>query len=138
VSTPLVIVGCGKAKQHAPAPALELYTGGYFEAARAYALTLAPEARILVLSAKYGLLRGDRVIAPYDLKMGQPGAITPRQVAVQASAMGLTHELQVISLAGRLYEPHVRAAWPHARFPLHDLPGRMGGRKKWLLEQAGR
>lgn len=134
--TALVIIGCGKAKQDQAAPALELYTGGYFRHNLAYARTLTTDDRILVLSGKHGLLRHDLIIAPYEQRMGRPGAITVDRVVAQARALGLTHERNVIALVGKHYAPAVRAVWPHVRLPLEHIPGGMGGRKAWLSIQT--
>ncbi len=67
-----------------PAPAGELYVGGYHVACRRAAAVLTTPDRILILSALYGLLPLDRVIAPYDLRMGRPGSISPEALRRQA------------------------------------------------------
>jgi hypothetical protein len=130
----LVIVGCGYAKRDEPSPAFELYTGGYFRQTLAYARTLASDDRILILSGKHGLLRGHRVIAPYEQRIGQPGAITTEQVVAQARAMGLSRERNVTALVGADYARTVRAVWPTAVFPLGPLG--LFARMKWLAEQV--
>ncbi|WP_322974053.1 DUF6884 domain-containing protein [Actinacidiphila oryziradicis] len=51
-------------------PAGELYTGSYHRAARRAAETLmqgARAGRVLILSARWGLVAPDERIAPYDL-----------------------------------------------------------------------
>lgn len=135
---PLVVIACGKAKQTRPARALDLYTGSFFREVLAYARTLTPDPRIVVLSGKHGLLRYDRVIAPYEQRMDKPGAITAEQVAAQARALGLSHELNVVGLVGEAggYAAAVRAVWPHARLPLGEVPDGVGHKMRWLTEQV--
>lgn len=60
----IVLVGCGKSKLKKAAAAKDLYTGQLFKLARAYAERVGDDWRIL--STKYGLLKPDEVIDPYD------------------------------------------------------------------------
>ena len=70
---PLVMVPCGSRKTQLPqAPAGQLYIGSYHLACRRAAAVLTTPDRILILSAMHGLLPLDRVIAPYELRMGDP------------------------------------------------------------------
>jgi hypothetical protein len=96
------------------APAGELYVGGYHLACRRAAAVLTAPGRILILSALHGLLPLDRVIAPYDLRMSQPGSISPDAVRRQAEQLHLVDEPRVIVLAGRAYTTAARWVWPHA------------------------
>ena len=54
-------------KRSAPAPARDLYTSDLFNKARAY--VERTDKPWLVLSAKYGLVHPNDVIAPYDLTL---------------------------------------------------------------------
>jgi hypothetical protein len=90
------VVPCSARKAAAPAPARDLYTGAMFTHSLAAAEALARwdrqqgrEARILVLSARHGLVTLDQVIAPYDRKIGDPGSVTPARLAGQAWQLGL-------------------------------------------------
>jgi hypothetical protein len=76
------------------------YVGGYHLARRRAAAVLTTPDRILILSVLHGLLPLDRVIAPYDLRMGQPGSITPAAPRRQAEQLHLVDEPRVIVLAG--------------------------------------
>lgn len=66
---PLVIVGCSRRKRFtsAPIPALELYEGGCIPQLRR---RLGPYRvfcdRLRILSAEHGLIKGDRLLLPYD------------------------------------------------------------------------
>jgi hypothetical protein len=79
---PVVVVPCSAGKSSTPAPAAELYTGSYHAAARRAAAAITTPDRILILSARYGLLRLDdpAPLEPYELTIGQPGAITAATV----------------------------------------------------------
>lgn len=120
----LIIVGCGLRKKRVrTAPAGELYTGSFHQACRTTAQVLAgPHGRIRIISAKYGLLRLEDVIAAYDLRLGQPASITPEVVAAQAEAEGLLHA-HVTVLAGRAYANVVKAVWKDAATPLEGCRG---------------
>lgn len=134
---PLVVISCGKAKTSHPAPAAEFYTGGYFRAQLAYARRLTTDDRILVLSAKYGLVPLDRELAPYELRITQPGAVTIDQLLAQARSLGVARELRVVSLCGRDYGARVRAVWGRVvREPLAGLPGGMGTRLAWMRKET--
>jgi hypothetical protein len=53
------------------------------------------------------------VIEPYDLRAGQPGAVTAQAVGAQADALGILNA-EVIVLAGRAYASIVLEVWPRA------------------------
>jgi hypothetical protein len=121
---PLVIVACGSRKTQLPqAPAGQLYIGGYHVACRRAAAVLTTPDRILILSALHGLLPLDRVIAPYELRMGQPGSVTPDVLRRQAAQLQLVDEARVIVLAGAAYTAAARQVWPHATAPLAGVGG---------------
>jgi hypothetical protein len=117
----IVIVPCGGKKVGTAAPAGEMYVGSYHRAARRAAE--AHGGRVLILSAKYGLLPLDRVIGPYELRMGQPGSVTAGDVAGQAFALGVLGASRVTVFAGRAYADVVAAVWPHAKRPLDGTRG---------------
>jgi hypothetical protein len=120
---PLVIVPCGGRKGPVPAPAGELYVGSYHLACRRAAAALTTPDRTLILSALHGLVPLDRVIAPYDLRMGQPGSITPAALRDQVEQMHLLDEPHVIVLASAAYTATAWTVWPHASAPLAGAGG---------------
>lgn len=61
-----VIVGCGKAKAPGELPARDKYTSSYFIVKREFADVIGDDWS--VYSAKFGLIRPDRVIDDYDVK----------------------------------------------------------------------
>jgi hypothetical protein len=100
---------------------------------------VVPESAIYILSAKYGLLPLDQVIAPYDLTMGQPGSVTPAQVRQQAQARMLLTE-PVIALGGDPYLTICQQVWPHVQTPLRGRGsfGRFGYQLQWMKQHYGR
>jgi len=121
MTPPVVIISCGALKLPHPAPAAELYVGQHFRAQLTAARALTPDARVFILSARYGLVRLADVIAPYDLTIGQPGAICAAHITEQARHMRLDHERRVIVLAPARYAALCRRTWPALETPLAGL-----------------
>lgn len=132
----LVVIPCGAAELTRPAPARDLYTGAYFRSCRRAAEALRPALGWLILSAKHGLIRPDTVLAPYELTLRQPGAVTTARLIEQARALGVTDARPVVVLAGRLYASAALTVWPHARSPLQQVAGGMGHQMAYLAGVA--
>ncbi|GAA0469342.1 hypothetical protein Aca07nite_28010 [Actinoplanes capillaceus] len=113
--------GCGGAKLDRPAPAGRMYVGSYHAACRRAAAAIG--GRLLILSARYGLIAPDTWIEPYELRMGQPGAVTMPMLRAQARRLGIDTAGTVTVLAGRDYADPVSAVWPHAARPLDNARG---------------
>ena len=63
----LVFISCTKLKRSVPCKALEMYSPStLFKLSLKYARKLTRDDNIYVLSAKYGLIKIDTVIKPYD------------------------------------------------------------------------
>ncbi|MEV7413075.1 DUF6884 domain-containing protein, partial [Streptomyces althioticus] len=120
----VVVIPCGAAKLDHAAPAAELYTGSYHRAcARAAAALTANGGTVVILSALHGLVPLDRVLEPYEMRMGHPGSVTPDVLREQARELGLDRAEDVTILAGHNYTAPALAVWPHAETPLAGLPG---------------
>ena len=112
------VVPCGAAKLDRPAPARELYTGTMFRHTWANAVRCAEldeaaglgPARVLILSAKYGLVDPEQILEPYDLRMGGPGSVSPDLLAGQALALGIDWGSSVYGLLPRAYLARLDAA----------------------------
>lgn len=118
----LVVIPCGGAKLDHAAPAAELYTGGYFRACLAYGRAYGE--RVLILSALHGLIELDRVVEPYELRMGEPGAVDHERATLygQALGLGVAELVDVALIGGRRYVNAARSVWPGAVAPLDALP----------------
>lgn len=116
------------------ATARELYTGSYHRMCARAAAGLAREGgRVLILSARHGLLTPDTVVEPYEHRMGQLGDVTPERLRAQAERLGVADADQVVILAGRAYAQTARAVWPHARTSLAGTRG-IGHQRARLAE----
>jgi hypothetical protein len=105
------VIPCGGAKLDRPAPAAELYTGSMFRHTLAKATRRAEldqvegvgPARVLILSARYGLVELGQVLEPYDLKMTDKGSVTAQDLTEQARRLGMEWGSQVYGLLPRAY-----------------------------------
>lgn len=132
----LVIVPCGQSKRTTRAQAGVMYTGPYHRDCLDYARSIASPQEILILSAKYGLLRLTDWVEPYDLRMGEPGAVTADVVREQARSLGVLEEHPVIALGGIEYTRVCRAVWPGCVLPLAGVGG-LGHQRRWLRHNRG-
>lgn len=64
----IALVTCVAPKLGIPAPAKKIYIGPIFEKIMHYANSIDPD-KIFILSGKYGLLKLDQVIEPYDVNL---------------------------------------------------------------------
>jgi len=103
--TRIALVSCTATKLPRAAPARDLYRGTWFTLARAWAETFAD--RWYILSAQYGLVEPDRVIAPYDAALTRQSREerTTWAVRVAADLLRITEPArdEIIVLAGGAY-----------------------------------
>lgn len=118
----LVVIPCGSRKLGQRARAADLYVGSYHRACRRAADALRPD-RLLILSARYGLLDLDDVIDPYDTPHGAADAITAEALLKQATVRDIVLLDPVVALGGARHAGLVRTIWPHARTPLAGTRG---------------
>ncbi|MFI9041618.1 DUF6884 domain-containing protein [Streptomyces sp. NPDC053726] len=133
---PVVVIPCSGAKLDRPAPAGELYRGSLHTMCRraADALT-AGGGTVVVLSARWGLVPLARVIAPYELRMGDPGSITADELRAQAARLGIDRAEDVTVLASATYTTAARSVWSHAAAPLAGSRG-IGEMRRRLAQLA--
>lgn len=114
----LLILACSKSKNTDSMKALDLYNGPAFRMVRKYLLT-SNHLDVRVLSAKYGLIRSDTIITPYDLKLNEERA---------SELMGLTRSKinnimkqydDVFVFGGKLYQEvigkHLHFQYSHGK-----------------------
>lgn len=125
---PLVLVSCAAQKQTEPAPAKELYRSAWFKKARAYAEKLTEVSKVQqwwILSARYGLLNPEVVIAPYDFTLSQlsqaerwewaRGVVRDLEAVTTLLGEGESEsekysslqDYRIVILAGQLYREHL-------------------------------
>jgi len=131
----VIIVACGSKKRNEPSRARDLYAGPYFRAALSYALAVSPARDVFILSAKYGLLGLNDEIEPYDVAIGDPGAIMSKELSDQAEVFGLLRE-RVTVLGGARYVKFCRKVWRDIEAPLEGKGG-IGTQIAWLRAQKG-
>jgi hypothetical protein len=121
---PVIVVGCGSAKAPGRLPAGHKYVGSFHRAARRAAAVMAARTggQVLIMSARYGLVTLDTEVDDYDLRIGDPAAVTATRIAEQAAALGIT-DAAVTVLAGRRYADLISTVWPHAARPLDGARG---------------
>ncbi|WP_019629713.1 DUF6884 domain-containing protein [Actinomadura atramentaria] len=130
----VVIVSCGKNKRNAPAsPAGQMYTGTLHAQMRRAAAALNPD-RVLIISARYGLVPLETLIKPYELHATDPGAVTADVIADQARLLGVEDE-PVTVLAPAPYLMLVRRTWRGpVTAPLEGLGRGIGPIKRKLAD----
>lgn len=138
-SLPVYLVACVKSKQGQPTPARELYTSTWFQRARQFVDSTG--SPWYVLSALYGLLEPDDVVAPYDRTLKHMSAAERRswgeRVRRQLESMDIDGK-RVVLLAGRAYrEPILDYLRDHASsidIPMEHLS--QGQQLQWLGERV--
>ena len=150
--SPVVLVGCGKAKADRESAARSLYTGHLFRASWEYASAVAEAegGRRFILSAKHHLLSPWTWVEPYDLALADLSADERRAwgvvVASQISNVvplrrGSRRLPRIIAFAGRAYVDAVQhglddrlgAGALVVEAPMAGLG--IGQRRAWLAER---
>ncbi|MET8768814.1 DUF6884 domain-containing protein [Streptomyces sp. NPDC004658] len=133
-----VLVACGQNKQPDPDrwyPAGELYTGGYHLSLRGAADALTSPPLIRIVSALHGLVPLTRKLRRYDVRPGDPEAITADGLSVQTAALGLD-DADVIFLGGQDYIDLLVPSVPHLFTPLTGGMGQHKGQCRQAREDA--
>lgn len=122
------LVACGSRKATEERPAQDLYTGGLFRAARAWA-EQSPDGLWGIVSAKHGILLPTTPLAPYNhtADMGSIARAVGRGIRL---AVGTPLEVA----APERYYRAIRLHYPGALWMFAELPDkRMGYQRHWLL-----
>lgn len=101
----VALVGCGAAKLGHPAPARRLYSSALFRKSLELAERTHPRGMVRILSARFGLVRPEETLPPYEhLLTRKDGAAWAEDVVsclpLELSAFG---PLEVTVLAGVVY-----------------------------------
>lgn len=124
MSNKIVIITCGSSKALTRSRAEKMYVGGHFRNCLRWAKSKTAPDKIFILSAKYGLLRLEDKIDPYELRMGSPGCVTGIFISRQAHDLGFWPAMgnEIISSAGKDYQgPLVQAFGTSIKFPFQGL-----------------
>lgn len=124
----IVIITCGSLKRadlggRPSIPAGDLYVGGYHKSLRRTADALTAERGVvLIASALHGLIPPGFLLSPYNVRLGDPQAVTAQDVRRHSLHLGLD-DTEVIFLGGRAYRSLVKAALPDCLTPLDGTAG---------------
>ena len=133
----IYLIACCKTKAAAPMAARDLYQSDLFVKSKAFAERAG--GAWYVLSAAYGLVHPDTVIAPNDLTLANllpsERRAWARRVIAQLDA-AVPPGVLTIFLAGRLYREGL-LEWAGRRFfvPMAGLS--LGEQKRWLIRRLG-
>ena len=121
----IVFISCTKQKQNRPCTAKIMYsTSAWFCGAYKYAKSLNPE-HIYILSAKYGLLKEDTIISPYErtLNSAKDAEIKEwsKMVAKQIEVEDVDTSQKAVFLCGRNYRKYVKNLFKEYEVPLEHL-----------------
>jgi hypothetical protein len=119
----VVLISCVKSKLNVPAKARDLYTSDLFRSALQYAYYLKAD-KIFVLSAKYGLVELDQVIAPYEMTLNNMGEPQKAWAGAVIRALSKKTDLQsdlFIILAGEKYRKYLLPSIKQYEIPLEGL-----------------
>lgn len=124
-------ISCGFRKSSIPTKAEFMYTGPYFKALLNYAKSYSDN--IYILSAKYGFLRLDQIIDPYNIKFGDPGTAEISTLKSQAKKLSINGKL--FMLGGELYKQAISQVFDNVEFPIPEGLG-MGMQISWLKNNS--
>ncbi|MYX19637.1 MULTISPECIES: DUF6884 domain-containing protein [unclassified Streptomyces] len=102
-----------------------LYVGSYHRAMRRAADVLTQggrTGRVLILSAKYGLVELDRHLLNYNLRVGDPGTVDGETLRRQAHELGISGAAVTV-LGGRAYTELAEEVWDEFTAPLAGTRG---------------
>lgn len=126
-----VIASCGARKLTQPARASDLYIGPYARAAIGYAKSSRVSVK-RIISAKYGLIPLDQVVAPYNTTWDDSvDRISFAALSEQVRLLGTQH---VFLIAGEKYAEVLRACGMSLTAIGEVIvgDGRMGCQLRWL------
>jgi hypothetical protein len=135
----LIAISCGRAKETRPAPARELYTGALFRMQLKWAESIAePGDCIVILSARYGFVLPDQIVEPYNVKMGEPGCVTPIALQRQIRQRPDLQTGAVLTTCRGTYLAMLRMLFPKvvAAIPEHP-PIKYGWQMQWMNNHLG-
>ena len=120
----VVLISCGSKKLKKEAKARDLYISPLFKLNLAYAQILRP-SKIFILSAKYGLLKLEKHIKPYNKTLNKMSA-----ESVEKWAEGVLENLrkevdlskdEIVFLAGERYRRYLIPSIANCKIPLKGL-----------------
>jgi hypothetical protein len=103
----LLVIACSakKRKDAEPLAALDRYDGPAFRVLRNYLAAATTPPKVIVLSAKYGLIDGSQTIRDYDLRLTAKAAdaVRPRIVQALERVLGRSAHSEIGFCLGKMY-----------------------------------
>lgn len=130
MSFKIIISCCGKKRNH-PCRANQIYISSLFKAGYAWAESITISDNIFIISAKYGLIKSNEIIEPYNLQMGDKGSIDVELLKKQAHDLSLMDQ-NIYLLAGSKYIDRVNKIGLRFHNP---LKGMTVGYRMYLLKK---
>lgn len=133
----LLIVGCSQKKTPSPHPmkAIDRYQGVNFSVIRKFNKELLKNIDILIISAKYGLLKSDDYIQDYNQRMTRERAaeLNPHVLTKLRRILSRPYTEIFINL-GKDYLPSIQGIEPLTTCPIIYAEGRIGEKMKAMKE----
>ena len=135
----IVLISCVSKKLDHPARAEELYTSTLFKYGLKYAKSFNPD-RIFILSAKYGLVSSDKIIAPYNKTLNDMSSKEnikwSNKVLEDLKKVCDLDNDQVIFLAGENYRKYLLPHIKNYAIPMKGLG--IGRQLKYLKDKTSK
>ncbi len=136
ITSPIVCLSCVKSKKDHPCAAKDMYISPLFKGMFSYAQSQQPK-KIFILSAKYGLLKPDDIIEPYEKTLKSMKAVEKRawtenvlQKLQQEANLQTDH---FVFLAGMPYREGLVSYIKSYEIPMEGLS--FGRQLQWLAEK---
>jgi Bifunctional DNA primase/polymerase, N-terminal/Primase C terminal 2 (PriCT-2) len=131
---PIILVACVEAKADKPGKAEDFYRSPYFKKCLTWARSVGTDHCIRIVSGKYGLLRLNDQVEPYDQKLQQSGHLSLQQIA---------SEKEIWFVGGGSYFEKLKVDLPQLRWVFEELPPGadtrgIGRQEVWLVEHLGK
>jgi cytoplasmic iron level regulating protein YaaA (DUF328/UPF0246 family) len=133
----IVLISCASRKKSIGSPAGEMYQSQLFRSCMKYARLLKPD-RIMILSAKYGLLGMEDYIEPYNMTLNSMSDADIRawsdSVVESLRKVSDLNDDEFIFLAGQRYRKYLIPHLGHYDVPMQGLG--IGKQLKFLKERV--
>lgn len=129
----IILISCVSKKRSVESTAAEMYTSTLFKLNLQFARKLDPDA-IFILSAKYGLIKLDEVIEPYDVTLNKMKSVEradwANRVIKRLHTLSDLQEDHFVILVGERYREHLLPHLKSYEIPLKGL--RIGQQLQFL------
>jgi len=132
----IILISCVSKKLNQKSKAQDLYISPFFQKNLQYAKSLNPD-KIFILSAKYGLLRLNEEVEPYEKTLNKMTSNEIREwansVLDQLQKVSDLNKDELIFLAGNNYRKFLLPHINNYKIPMIGLG--IGKQLKWLTER---